>query len=78
MGWPLMVKVKMDKLTELQGALAASLIIHKRPIHLQTAGTLTSSSLNAQTLPFFVSLSVHTYVSHVFRCVWPLPFCSSK
>lgn len=73
------IKVKIGESTGLQGALPASLIIHKRPIHLQTAGTLTNLSRLPLTIqstfrcPSHMSLGVWVYILHPCVCVIFLP-----
>lgn len=68
------IKVKIGESTGLQGALPASLIIHKRPIHLQTAGTLTNLSrlpLTIQSLP----LDAHLTCLWVFGSTFCILVC---
>ncbi len=62
---PCIIKVKMGESTGLQGALPASLIIHKRPIHLQTAGILTNLFLSPFTDSPFPRLCLCMCVSRI-------------
>lgn len=60
----------MRESTGLQGALPASLIIHRRPVYLQTAGILTNVFLFPFTDFPFLRLSFWAVCdSHIFGCV---------
>ncbi len=69
------IKVKMRESTRLQGALPASLIIHQRPIYLQTAGIQTNLFLTDS--PFLWPCLCLTYICayvcvDMYRCVWSI------
>lgn len=79
------IKVKMGESAGFQGALPASLIIHVRPVHLQTAGILTnlthlpppvtdSLCLCLLMRPSHISGFVCLYFASLCVCVWRVFF----